>query len=281
MLALYRLVSIMFCRFFSGDAIYKHYLLPNISLNGTVERKFTKMKFGHLFVFGAVTGNHSKAQTINIVKIYGSLEKKTFGKSPLYCCFKFDNSVKRVTPIVKRLFQVPAGMWSFYLACPILIDSDEASATMSSTENKVPTNVAVTVDDYGCDEDDVTYVQPYRPWKMPGKIAIGSKTSFGTIDPELIIEWMEAYKYIGVDKVVTYIVRTINADALNVLKYYESTGFLDLSFYDLAGEGKLSGAEPESFVRGGHTLTFFLREETIQANTTISGPSSVRQRNVI
>ena len=238
-LTLHPLVSIMFV-FFSGAAIYKHYLLPNISLNGTVERKFTKMKFGHLFIFGAVTGNHSKAQTINIVKIYGSLEKKTFGKSPLYCCFKFDTSVKRVTPIVKRLFQVPAGMWSFYLACPILIDPDESSATMpSSTENKVPTNVAVTADNYGCEEDDVAYVQPYRPWKMPGKIAIGSKTSFGTLDPELIIEWMEAYKYIGVDKVVTYIVRTINADALNVLKYYESTGFLDLSFYDLAGEGQL------------------------------------------
>ena len=45
-------------------------------------------------------------------------------------------------------------------------------------------------------------------------------------------------------------------------------------------------ADPESFVRAGPTLTFFLfvflvDEGGEEPNTTISGPSSARQRNAI
>ena len=89
-----------------------------------------------------------------------------------------------------------------------------------------------------CEETDVTYVKPFHPLITPGKIAIGTKTAFGSINPEQIIEWMETYRYIGVDKVVSYYVKILNADALKVLKYYESIGFLDLIFYEPAAEGK-------------------------------------------
>ena len=84
----------------------------------------------------------------------------------------------------------------------------------------------------------MSYVKPFHPLITPGKIAIGTKTAFGSINPEQIIEWMETYRYIGVDKVVSYYVKILNADALKVLKYYESTGFLDLTFYEPAAEGK-------------------------------------------
>ena len=45
-------------------------------------------------------------------------------------------------------------------------------------------------------------------------------------------------------------------------------------------------ADPESFVRGGPTLTFFFfffffDEGRNYSNTTISGPSTARQRNAI
>ena len=41
-------------------------------------------------------------------------------------------------------------------------------------------------------------------------------------------------------------------------------------------------ADPESFVRGGPTLTFFLVDEGREdPNTTLSGPSSACQRNAI
>ena len=38
-------------------------------------------------------------------------------------------------------------------------------------------------------------------------------------------------------------------------------------------------ADPESYVRGGPTLTFLVDEGREDQNTTIEGPSSARQRN--
>ena len=40
-------------------------------------------------------------------------------------------------------------------------------------------------------------------------------------------------------------------------------------------------ADPESFVKGGPTLTTFIRGDRIQTNTTKSGTSSARQQNAI
>jgi hypothetical protein len=41
------------------------------------------------------------------------------------------------------------------------------------------------------------------------------------------VEWFEAQRILGVDKVVTYPYR-LNANALKVLKHYESVGLLDI-----------------------------------------------------
>ena len=88
-----------------------------------------------------------------------------------------------------------------------------------------------------CTEDHVTYVQPYFPVKEPEKIVIGSKLAFDNISAELIIEWIEAMKYIGVDKIVTYFLRSLNTDALNVLCHYATEGVVELYFYEPANEG--------------------------------------------
>ena len=40
-------------------------------------------------------------------------------------------------------------------------------------------------------------------------------------------------------------------------------------------------ADPESYVRGGPTLTFLVDEVREDQNTTIGGPSSAHQRNAI
>ena len=103
----------------------------------------------------------------------------------------------------------------------------------------IPIGLAVTIFDNGtCAENHVTYVQPYFPVKEPSKIVIGSKLTYGTMSAELMIEWIESMKYIGVDKIITYYMRGLNTDALNVLYNYASKGILDLHFYEPANEGK-------------------------------------------
>ena len=201
---------------YSDSAIEKH-------------REFVKMKYGLIYIFGAVSGNTSDEKEWDIFKVYGSLELKTYGNSTLSCCFlyKIQNQtyVKRVDHIVKQFYKVAAAMSFFYMACPNVMHSNKI----------IPTGVGITVENRSC--DSVTYAQPYFPLRQPNKIAIGTKTSFAKISAELIIEWMEAYKYLGVDKVVTYFISSINEDALKVLRYYASTGLLDLSYYEPAAEG--------------------------------------------
>ena len=194
-------------------------------------REFIQMKFGPIFIFGVAAGNTSDNNTWDMFKVYGSLDSKAYGEANLTCCFKFingsDTLLRSVVPLVRRFFSVGAAMWSYYLACP----------NIKNPGLTIPIGVSVTLFNNTCSEDQVSYVRPYFPLKEPNKIAIGTKTAFGNISAELIIEWMEAYKYLGVNKVVTYYMKGINGDALKVLQYYETTGILDLFYYEPANEG--------------------------------------------
>ena len=113
------------------------------------------------------------------------------------------------------------------------------SSHLALISGLIPIGLALTLfSNITCSENHVTFVQPYFPFKEPAKIVIGSKFAYGNVSAELIIEWIEAMKYIGVDKIVTYYLRTLNADALNVLQHYASEGIVDLYFHELANEGK-------------------------------------------
>ena len=69
------------------------------------------------------------------------------------------------------------------------------------------------------------------------KLALGTQLAYGNISAEIIIEWMETYKYLGVNKVVTYYYKDLNENALKVLKYYHDSEFLDLYYFIPAAEG--------------------------------------------
>ena len=155
------------------------------------------MKFGPVLIFGVAAGNTSEQTSWDVFKIYGSFNRDIYGKYNLTCCFKYSShaghSFQSSTPLIQRNYHIIAKLWSYYLACP----------NQLRPYGMIPTGAAITVGNYSCEESDVTYVEPYFPFKEPNKIAIGTKAAFANISAELIIEWMEAYKYLGVDKVVT------------------------------------------------------------------------------
>ena len=190
------------------------------------------MKFGPIFIFGVAAGNTSHKNRWDVFKIYGSLDEKAYGDYNLTCCLKYSSAdgdfFQSASPLVRRYYYCRPRLWSYYLACPNKL----------SLDGFIPTGAAVTFGNYSCGENDVTYVEPYFPYKEPNKITIGTKLAFANISAEIIIEWMESYKYLGVDKVVTYYLRNINKDALKVLEYYQSTGIMDLSYFEPAFEGK-------------------------------------------
>ena len=103
----------------------------------------------------------------------------------------------------------------------------------------IPIGLSLTIlSNVTCRENHATYVSPYFPFKEPDKIVLGSKFAFGNLSAQLIIEWIEAMKYIGVNKIVTHYLRTLNTDARKVLYHYASEGTVDLYFHELANEGK-------------------------------------------
>ena len=193
-------------------------------------REFISMKYGPLFIYGVTAGNSSEKNKWDVFKIYGALYKPLYGESKLTCCLKFTDGnrvlYKTVTSSQKYFHVLKPNVTRFHLTCP----------NVTHHKGRVPNGVAVTIDNKTCSESDVTYVEPFFPLREPNKIALSPKTVYGTIDAEIIIEWMEAYKYLGVDKVVSYYMDSINNDALKVLKYYASTGILDLYFFEPAYE---------------------------------------------
>ena len=103
----------------------------------------------------------------------------------------------------------------------------------------VPLAVGLSKKGLRCDNTKDRYVKVEFPIQEPGfKVAIGTQISYKNISAELIIEWLEAYKILQVDKVVSYYHRNINQDALNALTYDHNTGFLDLYEFVLPAEGE-------------------------------------------
>ncbi|CAG2214757.1 unnamed protein product [Mytilus edulis] len=79
-----------------------------------------------------------------------------------------------------------------------------------------------------CQEDISYYVQVTLPLGANDTtIAICSLISYRSQDAAILIEWFEAQRLLGVDKILTY-TQELNSDALRVLDYYESIGLAEV-----------------------------------------------------
>ncbi|XP_059176145.1 uncharacterized protein LOC131955868 isoform X2 [Physella acuta] len=65
------------------------------------------------------------------------------------------------------------------------------------------------------------------PKKVANSVGLCLKVSYGKLDPEKVLEWFEYSKLMGVTKVFTYYF-DVDPPGMKVLRYYNTTGFLDL-----------------------------------------------------
>ena len=214
--------------------------LRNYERNAIVQRRHiptrnaTKMRFGPVYVLGVVAGNTTSRMAWDVVKVYGSFEtsfKKVFLN--VTCCLMYGNqgNLKVIQQNVSRLRLHPnkPAVTSFHIVCP----------NVHYSVDVVPLAVGLSKKGLRCDNTKDRYVKVEFPYQEPGfKVAIGTQISYKNISAELIIEWLETYKILQVDKVVSYYHRNINQDALNALTYYHNTGFLDLYEFILPAEGE-------------------------------------------
>ena len=204
------------------------------SHNIVLKSFYTKMNHGPVFILGAAAGNSSWQGGWDIVKIYGVVNMDGYGNVKLRCCLKYNSQFEKyatfkIDPINVVKFWKTGTHRAHHFTCPNIKHED----------GTLPLRVGLTNDNLSCEESNVNYIKPFTPLKKPDiTLAIGTKLAFGNISAEMIIEWMEMYKFLGVDKVVTYYVDEINKRALQVLRYYASTKFLDLYHHKAADAGK-------------------------------------------
>ena len=196
-------------------------------------RSFTNMKFGPIKILGVVGGNSSSASVWDIYKVYAQINITHFNNTIYRCCMKYkshtlavDDSRTNITYMYaeyKELFGL------FHFVC-------------SNKHNELgvrPVGVAITASGGTCSEEDVVFIEPYHPLRQPGsKLVIGAKLAYANISAMSIVEWMESNKYLGVDKIVAYYLSNLNKDALKVLNYYATTGFIDLYLFKPPWAGK-------------------------------------------
>ena len=86
----------------------------------------------------------------------------------------------------------------------------------------------------------VGFIEPYFPLRQADNtLAITTKISHGNLSPDLLITWMEAYLWLGVDKVITHALSNLSSDARKVLEYYAKRNVLELYGYQIPGIGRI------------------------------------------
>ncbi|KAK7473960.1 hypothetical protein BaRGS_00034789, partial [Batillaria attramentaria] len=78
-----------------------------------------------------------------------------------------------------------------------------------------------------CDVNMTRGLDITLPKDGTNKIGICAKMAYGDLDPELLVEWFEFAKLVGVD-VVQVFYHIVSERAMDVFRYYENTGFVML-----------------------------------------------------
>ncbi|XP_053390443.1 uncharacterized protein LOC128553331 [Mercenaria mercenaria] len=83
-----------------------------------------------------------------------------------------------------------------------------------------------------CPRDESVYIKPFLPKVQPKhSFAICVKIVYGNIDMKLLVDWMEFYREMKVDKVFMFTYNLTN-NIETVLQHYTNIGFLDRRHFD-------------------------------------------------
>ena len=192
------------------------------------------MKYGPVFIYGATVGNSTRSAHWDIIKFLGSLGISYANETHFFCCLKYIDSpytIKQIATAFNIHHEQAEQLSASHFTC------------WNPRPGVVPDGVALTLNNYTCSEEHVTYRKPEVTLRQPGgKLAICTKLAYGTRNAEMIIDFVEVYRYLGVDKFVTYYLKDLNEDARKVLEYYATTGIMDVYSFVPAEQGN-SGVE--------------------------------------
>lgn len=185
----------------------------------------TPTMYKNVFLFSAIGRRPGDGGLANDVAV-NMWETAEFSDRYMSCCYLYDNGkIGRGLVIRKSIF---------------LNNSLTAVQVLCKTkDNDRPIGVTLAYDHDFCNSDVNSYVKikDPKPCLLTFCFAICAKIAYGYANPELIVEWMEYNKYMGVSYVVTF-TYNLTADAMGVLKFYEKQGFVEVMQFDYPAKGK-------------------------------------------
>ena len=202
-----------------------------------IAKQFTKLNSGLIYLFGAVVKNSTKNLSWDIVSVYAMVNTARHQNTTMFqCCIVYTynhnvTQIYKVTPIYVRPHWANAKIMAYHFTCPNVLH----------WLMEFPAFIGITATGLECGPTSEEYVEPNRSLQQPkSTLAISTQVAYGSVNAELIIEWIEAYRYLGVDKIVSYFIQNINKEALDVLLYYHNLKVIDLFYYVPAAEGRCS-----------------------------------------
>ena len=158
-------------------------------------------------------------------------EEQVYRDRNLFCCYLSQGGRIHKTPVARKSMFLNHSLTAVQVFC-----EDEEIAQLKI--NTRPVGVTLTYDIDICPMDISNYatVQYTRRCLLEVCIAICAKIAYGYVNPEMIVEWMEYHRHMGVNHVVVFTFN-LTTDALTVLQFYEEQGFVEVLPFDFPAKG--------------------------------------------
>ena len=156
-------------------------------------------------------------------------ETQKFRNRPMFCCYLYeDGKIHKGQVSRKTLF-----LNNTLTAVQVLCKAEE--------NNILKRQVGVTLV-YGndmCLPNVSIYVKVEhpKPCILDFCLAICAKIAYGYVNPEMIIEWLEYNRYMGVSHVVVF-TYNLTSKSMDVLQFYQNQGFVQLLPFDFPAKSK-------------------------------------------
>ena len=158
-------------------------------------------------------------------------EEQVYRDRKVFCCFLSQGGQIHKTPVARKSMFLNHSLTAVQVFCEA-----EKKAQLKINTRPVGVTLAYDIDICPMDIGNYATVQYTRPCLLDVCIAICAKIAYGYVNPEMVVEWMEYYKYMGVNHVIVFTFN-LTADALTVLKFYEKQDFVEVLPFDFPAKG--------------------------------------------
>lgn len=163
-----------------------------------------------IYLYSAISIEEGKNK---FILVNGWERKSLLHVKNFTCCLHCRDGTKLfINSTLKSTFDLfdNVTLHSVQYACPVRSSSIQS--------------VSVFIGTHKCEESEQHYIKVESSMRNESGLAVCGKISYGNMDAELILEWFEVQRLLGVDKVLTYTYK-LNDQAMAVLEYYESIGY--------------------------------------------------------